>query len=205
MNYNPKYTSGLSEKSRAELSASNLLVNRLTQQTRLRNLHALPARIQYLKDKDDIDGLEALRNSLVKAEEAQAYLPLISATIHQMQQDSEAALVDLLPVMQQPDSPILEQSLAMMVGLCTKLEYHQAVMDAMAGLASLNAYYLNLYSDALMANGQVIDAIDHLTEYLHYFPGDKQAWMKLKKWYAEQGSEEGVRLVESLLQEQTSD
>jgi hypothetical protein len=177
----------------------------LTQQTRLRNLHALPARIQYLKDKDDIDGLEALRNSLVKAEEAQAYLPLISATIHQMQQDSEAALVDLLPVMQQPDSPILEQSLAMMVGLCTRLEYHQAVMDAMAGLASLNAYYLNLYSDALMANGQVIDAIDHLTEYLHYFPGDKQAWMKLKKWYAEQGSEEGVRLVESLLQEQTSD
>ena len=186
------------EMQRDQLSA-------LTQQTRLRNLHALPARIQYLKDKEDIDGLEVLRNSLVKTEEAQAYLPLIAASVHQMQQKPEAALAELLPVMEQPDSPILEQSLAMMVSLCTRLEYHQAVMDAMAGLASLNAYYLHLYSDALMANGQARDAIEHLTEYLHYFPGDKQALMKLKQWYVEQGSDEGVRLAESLLEAQISE
>lgn len=177
----------------------------LTQQTRLRNLHALPARIQYLKDKEDIHGLEILRKSLVKEEEAQAYLPLIAASVHQMQQQPEAALAELLPVMEQQDSPILEQSLAMMVSLCTRLEYHQAVMDAMAGLASLNAFYLSLYSDALMANGQAGDAIEHLAEYLHYFPGDKQALMKLKVWYMDQGSEEGVSLVESLLQAQISE
>jgi tetratricopeptide (TPR) repeat protein len=174
----------------------------LTQQSKLRNLHALPARIQYLKDKGDTEALEGLLDSLVKTEDAQAYLPLIAASIHQMQKQPEAALADLLPVMDHPDSPILEQALAMMVNLCSELGHHQAVMDAMAGLASLNAFYLSLYSDALMANGQAKDAIEHLAEYLHYFPSDKQALIKLKKWYAEQGSEEGVKLVDSLLHAQ---
>ncbi len=177
----------------------------LAHRAKLHNLHALPERIQYLKDKGDIDALEELLDSLVKTEGAQSYLPLIAASIHQMQQQYEAALADLLPLMEQPDSPILEQSLVMMVSLCTKLGYHQAVMDAMAALASLNAFYLSLYSDALMANGQAKDAIEHLTEYLHYFPNDEEALMKLKKWYAEQGSEEGVKLVESLINAKISE
>ncbi len=177
----------------------------LTQQSKSRNFQALPARIQYLKDKGDVEALEVLHFSLQGIEDAAAYLPLIDATIHQMQQDPEAALIKLLPVMEQLDSPILEQTLAMMVGLCTELGQHQAVMDAMAGLASLNAFYMNLYADALMANGQAGDAIEHLTEYLHYFPGDRSALIKLRQWYSGLGSEEGVELAESLFQTQISD
>jgi hypothetical protein len=177
----------------------------LTRQSKFRNLHALPMRIQLLKDKKDLNALETLCASLSEDVDTKPYLPLLNATICEMKQQPEAALAELLPVMEQAGSPILEQTLAMMVGLCTELGYHQAVMDAMAGLASLNAFYFNLYSDALMANGQAGDAIEHLTEYLHYFPGDKQALMKLKRWYSEHGSEEGVMLVQSLLQAKMSE
>lgn len=177
----------------------------LAQQSQASNLHALPARVQYLKDKKDIETLQLLYESLSATEGAIDYLPLIAATLYQMEDKSEAALAELIPVMDLPGSPIIEQALAMMVGLCSELGYHQAVMDAMAGLASINAFYLGLYADALMANGQASDAVEHLTEYLHYFPGDRQALAKLKRWYKELGNSEGVRLVETLLDVQGSD
>ena len=175
------------------------------QQSKLNNLHALPARIRYLKDKADLSALEMLHASLQENEELKPFLPLIKAIIAQLKQQPDIALAELLPVMEQPDSPILEQTLAMMVSLCAELGHHQAVMDAMAGLASLNAFYLDLYSDALMANGQASDAIQHLTEYLQYFPGDRQAVIKLKRWYLEVGSQDGVLLADSLLEAQATD
>jgi tetratricopeptide (TPR) repeat protein len=173
----------------------------LTRQNKLKNLHALPFRIQHLQDMGDVAALEVLQQALSEDPEASAYQPLISATICKLRQEPEAALQALLPVLEQPESPVLEQSFAMMVGLCTELGQYQAVMDAMAGLASLNAYYLNFYADALAANGQIGDAIEHLTEYLHYFPRDKQAVIKLMSWYEEQDNKEGVGLAQTLLKQ----
>lgn len=173
----------------------------LARQNKIRNLQALPGRVQQLKDMGDIEGLEQLYSTLLPDSEASAYIPLIAATICEMQRRPEQALQALLPVMEQPESPVLEQALALMVGLCTELGYHQAVLDAMAGLASLNAQYLGLYAEALAANGQVGDAIEHLTAYMHYFPGDIQAIETLRSWYAELANVEGVALMESLLRE----
>lgn len=165
-----------------------------------RNLQMLPSRMQQLKDTGDLEALEALASAFETDPEAEPYMPLVTATLYQMKQQPQEALEALLPVMEQPDSPVLEQVLAKMVGLTSELGYQQAVLDATAGLASLNALYLNNYADALMLNGQAGDAIEHLVEYLRYFPGDKIALNKLGKWYSEQGNEEGVSLVKNLIE-----
>lgn len=184
----------------ATVAATENYFEALSLSEKARNLQMLPSRMQQLKDTGDLEALEALASALETDPEAAPYMPLVTATLFQMKQQPQEALEALLPVMEQPDSPVLEQVLAKMVGLTSELGYQQAVLDAAAGLASLNALYLNNYADALMANGQFGDAIEHLTEYLRYFPGDKLALNKLGRWYSEQGNEEGVSLVKTLIE-----
>jgi len=173
-------------------------LSEFTAEKRRRNLHALPMRIQQLKDNGDLTALEQLKGSLIDTDGGEGYLPLLMATIYQLEKQPEKALQELIPVMEQPESPVLEQVLALMVRLCTELGLHQAALDAMAGLASLNARYLRFYADALAANGQAGDAVEHLTEYLHYFPGDLEAIDKLESWYAAADCKEGVSLAQTL-------
>jgi len=182
-----------------EMSRDNL--SELSRADKHRNLAALPNRIQQLKDKMDTDGLSQLYNSFCNDEEAAGFLPLIRATSLLLEGKLEQVMTVLEPVVSDPESPVLEQSLALLVGVCSELGLYQLALDAMAGLAAINAVYLKPYAEALAANEQRADAIAHMADYLHYFPEDDKAIIYLIRLYEQAGIAEGVELGESMLME----
>lgn len=147
------------------------------------SMQALPVRIQQLKDADDLNGLIALRISLADDIEYDLYLALLDGHISAMKGDLESALLKLAPIVDQPPSPVLEPALALIAGVSSQLDNAQVTLDALAGLAFINKKYLRLYADALAANEQYQDAIDHLLHYLKHYPADNVVRAKLMAWF----------------------
>ena len=159
---------------------------------------ALPTRVNQFLDRKDLDGLVGFYQSLSGREEYGEYLPLILAAIEILKENWKGAIEELIPVVDNWESPILEPALAHIFMLAIELSYQQEALDALAGLSLLNKSYLNLYSDALAANGQVSDAVEHQLEYCQYFGIDGVSKAKLSEWLNELGREEELQLLEKL-------
>ena len=162
---------------------------------RERSLKSLPSRIIQFYDSKDTIGLTQLADSLTEYEEGKHYLPLVQAYNYLLQDKKAEALSALLPVTEDPDSPILEQALVKLFSLCNDLGFQQSSLDALAALSCVNKSYLEKYADALASNNQIADAIDHEIEYLHYYKADERSLSKLRKWYKALG----INNVEELI------
>ena len=163
-----------------------------------RSLQSIPSRIVQFYDCKDEKGLTQLANSLEEFDGGEQYLPLAYAYLYLSQENKAEALNVLIPVTENPDSPILEHSLVKLFSLCNDLGLQQCSLDALAALSCLNKRYLSKYADALAANNQLMDAINHEIEYLHYYKADDRSLSKLKKWYQALGVTNANELIEKL-------
>ena len=158
--------------------------SRLIEKTKRASINYLPIKLEELYQKGDLNGLLNLYESVGSDADYSDKKAFIKAYISMLQEDFETALFIFGEALCDSESLLIEQSLFHMFRLSAQLGYHQQALDALAALACLNKQYLSAYADALAANGQMVDAIDHELEYLRYFPAAPDIESKLQKWQA---------------------
>jgi len=152
--------------------------------------------------------LSDLLNSLEHHPDKQAaleYCQLISAYLAELNGDHETAIGLLYPIVQNGESPLLEDALLRVLSI--SLETHQAenACSALDCLSLISPVYKPQYAEMLKLLGRPIEAVDVYNDYLAAFPDQVYIQLKLARLYFDIGILEAARMMLNYILERTSE
>jgi len=146
------------------------------------NIRELPALIARYKARDDYEAIRDLYAAWSGYDGIENYLRYMRAVLAVADGEFSSVYNELLPVVQSEyiDEMLLEAALGEIVNQAFRTDDLQIALDALAGLSIINPEHLLSYSELLFSNHQYADAIDHIMQYLKYFPGNSRAMLLIE-------------------------
>ena len=148
------------------------------------NIRGLPALIARYKARGDYEAIRDLYGAWSGYDGIENYLRYLRAVLAVADGKFSSVYEELLPVVQSEylDEMLLEASLGEIANEAFRTDDLQVALDALAGLSIINPEHLLSYSELLFSNHQYADAIDHIMDYLRYFPRSSRAMLLIEEF-----------------------
>ncbi|PPD33256.1 MAG: hypothetical protein CTY19_08155 [Methylomonas sp.] len=113
------------------------------------------------------------------------YLLLIDGYIAELSNDSETALNCYNNIINQEQSPLLEEALLRIASISLSQENSESALLALDCLTQLSPLYLPYQAELARIVGNIMLAIDSYNAYIEFFPQDTLSQLKLAALYME--------------------
>ncbi len=174
------------------------------------SLSMLKKRAGLLFKHQKTQELNDLLSGLDKHEEQTTttpYIDLINGYLAELQDDTEAAIETYHNIINNEDSPLLEEALLRIavISINTNDINNTNAYLALQCLSHLNPFYLPFYAEILRLRGDIMAAIDAYNHYISEFSEDTLAQIKLATLYMENKIYDAAELMLNYILTKTPD